>query len=130
VATLRVRGPAGSTSRGLTIVGGDDALALTPPMGWNSWNAWGPDVDDAKVRAAADAMVAGGLADHGYQYIVIDDGCEGERDEDGVLHPYEKVPDMKALADYLHERGRKLGIYSSPGPTTCQGLPGCGSPTT
>lgn len=124
VATLRVSGPAGSTSRELTIVGGDDALALTPPMGWNSWNAWGAGVDDAKVRAAADAMVESGLASFGYQYIVIDDGWEGERDVDGVLQPNEKFPDMKGLADYLHARGLKLGIYSSPGPTTCQGLPG------
>jgi len=124
VVTLGVTGPAGSTSSELTIVGGDDALALTPPMGWNSWNAWGAGVDDAKVRAAADAMVSSGLAAHGYQYLVIDDGWEGERDADGVLHPNEKFPDMKALADYLHARGLKLGIYSSPGPTTCQGLPG------
>ncbi len=124
VATLKVTGPTGSASRELTIVGADHALALTPPMGWNSWNAWGAGVDDAKVRAAADAMVASGLADHGYEYLVIDDGWEGERDADGVLHPNAKFPDMKALADYLHARGLKLGIYSSPGPTTCQGLPG------
>jgi alpha-galactosidase len=124
VATLRVTGPAGSATRELTIVGGDDALALTPPMGWNSWNAWGAGVDDAKVRAAADAMVESGLAAHGYQYLVIDDGWEGERDTRGVLHPNGEFPDMKALADHLHARGLKLGIYSSPGPTTCQGLAG------
>ena len=69
-------------------------------------------------------MVASGLAAHGYQYIVIDDGWEGERDAVGVLQPNDRFPDMKALADYVHSRGLKLGIYSSPGPTTCQGLEG------
>ena len=108
----------------LTIVGGDDALALTPPLGWNSWNVWGGSVDDAKVRAAADAMVSSGLAAHGYQFINIDDGWEGKRDANGVLQPNEKFPDMKALADYVHSKGLKIGIYSSPGPRTCQGLPG------
>jgi hypothetical protein len=77
-----------------------------------------------KVRAAADAMVATGLAAHGYQYIVIDDGWEGERDAGGILQPNDKFPDMKELADYVHSKGLKFGIYSSPGPTTCQGLPG------
>lgn len=124
VATLTVTGPRGTATGELTIVGGDDALALTPPMGWNSWNAFGARVNDAQVRAAADAMVEKGLASHGYQYIVIDDGWEGERDANGVLQPNEKFPDMKALADYIHARGLKFGIYSSPGPTTCQGLEG------
>jgi alpha-galactosidase len=121
---LTVTNARGTATRELTIVGGRDQLALTPPMGWNSWNAWGRTVDDAKVRAAADAMVEKGLAQHGYQYVVIDDGWEGERDEHGVLQPNEKFPDMRALADYIHARGLKFGIYSSPGPTTCQGLPG------
>ena len=124
LVTLTVSGPRGTATGELTIVGGYDKLALTPPMGWNSWNAWGRTVDDEKVRAAADAMVASGLAAHGYQYIVIDDGWEGERDDNGVLQPNEKFPDMKALADYIHAKGLKFGIYSSPGPTTCQGLPG------
>ena len=108
----------------LTIVGGADALALTPPLGWNSWNVWGATVDDAKVRAAADAMIAIGLAAHGYQFINIDDGWEGARDTNGVLQPNAKFPDMKALTDYVHSKGLKVGIYSSPGPRTCQGLPG------
>jgi alpha-galactosidase len=114
----------GSATRTLTIVGGEDALALTPPLGWNSWNVWGGSVDDAKVRAAADAMVSSGLAAHGYQFVNIDDGWEGKRDAGGVLQPNEKFPDMKALADYVHGKGLKIGIYSSPGPRTCQGLPG------
>jgi alpha-galactosidase len=121
ITAANAKGKAEST---LTIVGGQDALALTPPLGWNSWNVWGGSVDDAKVRAAADAMVASGLAAHGYQYINIDDGWEGERDANGVLQPNEKFPDMKALAGYVHSKGLKIGIYSSPGPRTCQGLPG------
>src|SRR5262249_13342862 len=78
--TLTVRGPQGSASRELTIVGGDHKLALTPPMGWNSWNVWARAVDAEKVRAAADWMVKSGLAAHGYQYINIDDTWEGKRD--------------------------------------------------
>jgi alpha-galactosidase len=76
ITVSNARGRATAT---LTIVGGDDALALTPPLGWNSWNVWGGSVDDAKVRAAVDAMVASGLAAHGYQFIDIDDGWEGGR---------------------------------------------------
>ncbi len=122
--TVEAQNAKGRATGELTIVGGDDALALTPPLGWNSWNVWGASVDDAKVRGAADAMVTSGLAAHGFQFINIDDGWEGKRDEHGVLQPNEKFPDMKALADYVHARGLKLGIYSSPGPRTCQGLEG------
>ena len=121
---ITVTNTKGKASGTFTIVGGDDALALTPPLGWNSWNVWGGTVDDAKVRAAADAMVSSGLAAQGYQFVNIDDGWEGRRDADGVLQPNQKFPDMKALADYVHGKGLKLGIYSSPGPRTCQGLPG------
>jgi alpha-galactosidase len=121
VTVTNARGRATST---LTIVGGPDALVLTPPLGWNSWNVWGGSVDDAKVRAAADAMVSSGLAAHGYQFINIDDGWEGQRDANGVLQPNQKFPNMKALADYVHSKGLKIGIYSSPGPRTCQGLAG------
>ena len=121
---ISVAGPKGKDERVLTIVGGDNALALTPPLGWNSWNVWGRSVDDSKVRAAAAAMVSTGLAATGYQFINIDDGWEGQRDANGVLQPNEKFPDMKALAQYVHGKGLKIGIYSSPGPRTCQGLPG------
>jgi alpha-galactosidase len=114
----------GKAASRLTIVGGADALVPTPPLGWNSWNVWGGSVDDAKIRAAADAMVSSGLAAHGYQFINIDDGWEGQRDANGVLQPNQKFPDMKALADYVHSKGLKIGIYSSPGNRTCQGLPG------
>lgn len=125
VVGLTVKGPRGSATKQFTIVGGPDALALTPPMGWNSWNAWGMSVDAEKVKAAADWMVKSGLAAHGFQYINIDDGWEGKRDASGVLQPdTAKFPDMKGLADYVHRLGLKIGIYSSPGPTTCGGRVG------
>ena len=121
---LSVHGPAGTAKRILSIVGGAHKLALTPPMGWNSWNVWGTSVDDAKVRAAADVMLAGGLAGHGFQYVNIDDGWQGGRDAQGVIQANEKFPDLKATASYVHSRGLKFGIYSSPGPMTCGGFTG------
>jgi alpha-galactosidase len=99
-------------------------VAPTPPMGWNSWNHFAAKIDDATVRAQADAMVASGMRDAGYRYINIDDTWEGERDAKGVIYPNAKFPDMKALADYVHAKGLKLGIYSSPGPKTCAGYEG------
>ena len=121
---LVVKGRAGTATRALTIVGGDDALARTPPMGWNSWNVWGPAVDAHKVLAAAAALERSGLAAHGYQYIVIDDTWEGTRDASGHIQPNEKFPDLRALAAAIHARGLKLGIYSSPGTKTCENFEG------
>jgi alpha-galactosidase len=95
------------------------AAAATPPMGWNSWNHFHAQVDDATIRATAEAMVSSGMRDAGYVYINIDDTWEGERDSQGVIHANSKFPDMKALADFVHSKGLKLGIYSSPGPKTC-----------
>jgi alpha-galactosidase len=94
-------------------------LAATPPMGWNSWNWFAGKVTDKDIRQAADLLVSSGMKDAGYVYVNIDDTWEGKRDANGVLHTNEKFPDMKALADYVHSKGLKLGIYSSPGPTTC-----------
>ena len=99
-------------------------IAPTPPMGWNSWNHFARKIDDATVRAQADAMVSSGMRDAGYKYINIDDTWEGQRDAQGVIHTNEKFPDMKALADYVHSKGLKIGIYSSPGPKTCAGFEG------
>jgi alpha-galactosidase len=99
-------------------------VAMTPPMGWNSWNYFADKVDDKGIRAAADQMVATGMKDAGYNYVNIDDTWEGERDASGVLHTNAKFPDMKALADYVHSKGLKIGIYSSPGPKTCGGYAG------
>jgi alpha-galactosidase len=120
VVEVTAKGPAGSATGEITIVGGDDALALTPPLGWNSWNVWGGTVSDEKVRAAADALVKSGLAAQGYTYVNIDDAWEGPRTADGEITTNEKFPNMKALADYVHAQGLKIGIYSSPGPRTCQ----------
>lgn len=102
----------------------DSPLAATPPMGWSSWNKFAEAIDDKTVRAMADAMVALGLRDAGYTYINIDDGWQGTRDAGGALRPNAKFPDMKALTDYVHARGLKIGIYSSPGPRTCAGYEG------
>ena len=99
-------------------------VAQTPPMGWNSWNYFAEKVDDKGVRDAADQIVASGMRDAGYVYVNIDDTWEGERDASGVLHTNSKFPDMKALADYVHSKGLKIGIYSSPGPKTCAGYAG------
>ena len=120
----------------ITIVGGKDALALTPPLGWNSWNVWGGNVTADHVRAAADGMIATGLAGQGYTYINIDDAWEAGwhkgpngandvnagRDANGEILTNEKFPDMKGLVDYIHGKGLKAGIYSGPGTGTCQGL--------
>jgi alpha-galactosidase len=94
-------------------------VAQTPPMGWNSWNYFAGKVDDKGVRAAADQIVSTGMKDAGYIYVNIDDTWEGKRDDTGLLHTNDKFPDMKALADYVHSKGLKIGIYSGPGPQTC-----------
>jgi alpha-galactosidase len=94
-------------------------LAATPPMGWNSWNLFAGKVNDADVRAAADAMISSGMKDAGYIYVNIDDTWQGERDAQGNIHANSKFPDMKALADYVHSKGLKIGIYSGPGAQTC-----------
>jgi alpha-galactosidase len=93
-------------------------------MGWNSWNKFAEKVNAQVVKEIADAMVSSGMKDAGYVYVNIDDTWEGKRDAQGVLQPNEKFPDMKALADYVHSKGLKLGIYSSPGPKTCAGFEG------
>ena len=98
--------------------------AATPPMGWNSWNHFAGKVTDADVRAAADALVSSGMRDAGYVYVNIDDTWQGERDANGVIQANSRFPDMKALAGYVHSRGLKIGIYSSPGPKTCAGYEG------
>jgi alpha-galactosidase len=98
-------------------------VAQTPPMGWNSWNYFAGKVDDKGIRDAADQIVATGMKDAGYTFVNIDDTWEGERDASGVIHTNSKFPDMKALADYVHSKGLKIGIYSGPGTKTCAGFP-------
>jgi alpha-galactosidase len=103
-----------------------DGLALTPPMGWNSWNKFGCDVSETLIKGAADALVASGMKDAGYQYVVIDDCWQVSRDGSGKIVIDEKrfPSGMKALADYVHSKGLKFGIYSDAGTKTCAGRPG------
>lgn len=133
--TLRARNRHGRASRSFKIVCGD-TLSLTPSMGWNHWYAHYDRVTDATIRQAADILVSSGLADVGYQYVSIDDcwmNAEKQkdplrvgplRDAQGNLLPNRHFPDMKALTDYLHAKGLKAGIYTSPGPRTCAGFAG------
>ncbi len=101
-----------------------NGLAKTPPMGWNSWNAFESHIDDKTVREMVDEMVKNGMRDAGYVYVNIDDTWEGVRDANGNLPANKKFSDMKGLADYIHSKGMKFGIYSSPGPRTCGEYPG------
>lgn len=132
---IRATNRKGVATRTLKIVCGDE-IALTPQMGWNSWYVWLGGVSDAIVRDAADAMVANGMAQHGWQFVCIDD-CWARvpgstdavvggptRDAEGRIRPNAKFPDMKALTAYIHGKGLKAGIYTSPGPTTCAGFEG------
>ena len=134
--TLHATNKLGEASRVLKIKVGD-TIALTPPMGWNSWNCFANAVDSDKVRSAADAMVKSGLIDHGWTYVNIDDFWQKNRDTEngggdpslggpgrdaqGNIVPNPRFPDMKGLADYVHNKGMKIGLYSSPGPYTCGG---------
>jgi len=132
LVTLAATNRLGRDSRPFQIVCGP-ILALTPHMGWNSWYVWENHVTDAIMRAAADAMVSSGMIDHGYQYVNIDDcwairpdakdpSLYGEpRDSRGMVNSNGRFPDMKALTDYIHGKGLKAGIYTSPGPFTCAG---------
>ncbi|MEP6834634.1 MAG: NPCBM/NEW2 domain-containing protein, partial [Gemmatimonas sp.] len=131
--TFTAKNSAGTASKPFTFVA-EGQLSLTPAMGWNSWNAYGRAVSDSLARAAADAMVSKGLIDHGWTYINLDDGWERSAREtdplyegpvrapDGTMLTNKKFPDMKGLGDYIHAKGLKYGIYSGPGPTTCQRL--------
>lgn len=102
-----------------------DQLVLTPPMGWNSWNCWGLNVSEDKVKSSASAMLKKGLANYGWNYINVDDGWQAaKRADNGEILANEKFNDMTALGNYLHGQGLKFGIYSSPGERTCGGFPG------
>jgi len=135
VVTFHATNAHGTDRRKFTIVCGD-RLALTPPMGWNHWYAHYHRVTDRMIREAADQMVASGMADVGYQYVSIDDCWMNApqhsdplrvgplRDAQGNILPNKHFPDMKALTDYIHAKGLKAGIYTSPGPLTCAGFAG------
>jgi alpha-galactosidase len=102
----------------------DNGLVRTPPMGWNSWNKFHDHFDDATVRQMADALVASGMDKAGYTYIIVDEGWSSYRDRNGKITGNARFPDMKALAEYVHSKGLKIGIYSSPGPQVCGGYQG------
>ncbi len=121
---LTAKNRLGTAQRTLRLVAGEHKLALTPQMGWNSWNAYGMDNDAKRTCAAADAMVKSGLAAKGFMYINIDDGWQNGRAADGEIKTTDKFGDMKKIVDYVHSKGLRFGLYSSPGPTTCGGHTG------
>ncbi len=135
IVTLHAKNIMGMAEKKFRIVCGDQ-IALTPPMGWNSWNCFAGAVSADKVKSAADALVKSGLINHGWTYINIDDFWQNHRDSkdatlrgefrdtNGFIVPNSRFPDMKGLADYVHDRGLKIGLYSSPGPWTCGGCAG------
>ena len=103
----------------------DGDLAQTPPMGWNSWNHFRLNINDAVIREQAKVLVTSGMKAAGYEYLVIDGGWEGYHDAQGVFHANVlKFPDMQALCDYIHSLGLKVGIHTTPGPVTCSGREG------
>lgn len=118
VLRLQADNAVGQTERAFKIVCGD-AIALTPPLGWNAWNCFNKSVTEAKIRSAADAMVSLGLSDHGWTYINVDDCWAKRREADGRIVPAETFSDMQALGAYLHGQGLKFGLYTSPGRKTC-----------
>jgi len=131
VVSLKAKNSKGIAERNLKIVVGE-TIALTPPMGWNSWNVFAAEVSADKVKRATDAMVNSGLMNHGWSFINIDDYWENNhnrkndptlqgdfRDAEGNVQPNARFKDMKGLADYIHSKGLKAGLYSSPGPLTC-----------
>jgi alpha-galactosidase len=129
---LHAKNSLGTADKQFRIVVGDQ-IALTPPMGWNSWNCFASAVTEDRVKSAADAMVKSGLINHGWTYINVDDYWQNNRnsrdqtlrgpfrDTNGVIMPNSRFPDMKGMADYIHNLGLKAGLYSSPGPWTCGG---------
>lgn len=127
--TLKAKNELGESSREFRLVAGDK-LALTPPMGWNDWYIHYDRVTDAHMRQAADVMISSGLADAGYMYVNIDDcwmkkrGDLPLRDANKIILTNEKFPDMKALTDYIHSKGLRAGLYTSPGEWTCGGYTG------
>lgn len=122
--TVKAQNAKGEQTQKFTIRCGS-TIALTPPMGWNSWNCWGLSVTQDKVISSSKALIEKGLADYGYCYMNIDDGWEAkERNADGTIAVNEKFPSMKELGDWLHSEGLKFGIYSSPGDLTCGGYLG------
>jgi alpha-galactosidase len=107
-----------------SIICGERKLAQTPPMGWNAWNVFGEGVTVAKVKEQADYLIKTGLAAQGFNYVIIDDTWQARREPDGTIYSNKRFGDIEELADYLHERGLKLGLYSTPNLETCSGYNG------
>ena len=132
IVTLGAKNALGAAEKKFRIVCGDQ-MALTPPMGWNSWNCFAGAVTEERVKSAADAMVKSGLINHGWTYINVDDYWQNHRDSkdptlqgpfrdtNGFIVPNSRFPDMKGMAEFIHDLGLKAGLYSSPGPWTCGG---------
>jgi len=132
IVTLGAKNALGAAEKKFRIVCGDQ-MALTPPMGWNSWNCFAGAVSEEKVKSAAEAMVKSGLINHGWTYINVDDYWQNHRDSkdptlqgpfrdtNGFIVPNSRFPDMKDMAEFIHDLGLKAGLYSSPGPWTCGG---------
>ena len=132
IVTLGAKNALGAAEKKFRIVCGDQ-MALTPPMGWNSWNCFAGAVSEERVKSAADAMVKSGLINHGWTYINVDDYWQNHRDSkdptlqgpfrdtNGFIVPNSRFPDMKDMAEFIHDLGLKAGLYSSPGPWTCGG---------
>jgi alpha-galactosidase len=132
IVTLGAKNALGAAEKKFRIVCGDQ-MALTPPMGWNSWNCFAGAVSEEKVKSAAEAMVKSGLINHGWTYINVDDYWQNHRDSkdptlqgpfrdtNGFIVPNSRFPDMKGMAEFIHDLGLKAGLYSSPGPWTCGG---------
>ena len=110
---------ANGTATGELLLKIGDEIALTPPMGWNSWNCWGLNVDNEKMLQSARAFIEKGLTQYGWSYINLDGGWQDTRDSKGNIVPNSKFPNMKALGDSLHKMGLKFGMYTSPGPRDC-----------
>jgi alpha-galactosidase len=135
VIQLKAKNAKGIAEKSLRIICGDK-IALTPPMGWNSWNCFAHEVSGEKVKRAAEVMVKSGLINYGWSYVNIDDYWQNNRDsndpslqgklrdEAGNIIPNKRFGDMKTLTDYVHGLGLKIGIYTSPGPWTCGGCAG------
>ena len=135
IATFIAKNKLGVSEKSFRIICGKQ-IALTPPMGWNSWNCFAGEVSADKVKRAADAMINSGLINHGWNYINIDDYWQNHRsskdstirgkfrDSQGYIIPNNRFGSMKDLSDYIHTEGMKVGLYSSPGPWTCGGCTG------
>ncbi len=123
--SLTVTGPAGKATGKLTVICAKDGIARTPPMGWSAWNLYGETVTGDAVRRQAEWLIKTGLAAHGYTYVLLDDTWQGRRDTvTGELTSNRRLGDIASLAAYLHARGLKFGLYSSPNEETCAGFSG------